>query len=292
MYKKGGFRIAPLFIPMMIGNMGAGNIALRFGAKGICTSVVTACATSANCIGEAFRNIKHGYSDVIIAGGAEATITRAAIAGFNVLTALSRATDPKRASIPFDAERDGFVMGEGGGALILESYDHAIARGATILAEIIGYGANCDAYHMTAPSPDGSGAALCMNLAMQEAGIAPNQIDYINAHGTGTPLNDPAETNAIKLAFGENPSNAMISSTKSMTGHLLGAAGVAEAIACICAMQNNFVPPTMGYAKADAACDLNYVPNAAIDKEVNYALSNSLGFGGHNATLALGLYRQ
>ena len=288
MYEKGGFKIAPLFIPMLIGNMAAGNVAKLLGAKGICTSIVTACATGINCIGEAFRSIKHGYSDVIAAGGTEATITRAAIAGFSSLRALSTSTNPLCASTPFDKNRNGFVIGEGAGILILENYEKAKARKANILAEIVGYGTNCDAYHMTAPAPDGEGAARCMTDAMQEAGISPNQIDYINAHGTSTPLNDVAETLSIKTAFGEYARKLHISSSKSMTGHLLGAAGAIEAIACIGALQGGFIPPTMGYQTPDPECDLNYTPNAAVDNpDIKYTLSNSLGFGGHNATICI-----
>lgn len=287
MYEKGGIRIAPLFIPMMIGNMAAGMVAIRYGARGVCTNVVTACASSGNTIGEAFRNIRHGYSDVIIAGGAEATITRAAVAGFNALKAISQSDDPLRASIPFDAERNGFIIGEGSGILILENYDKAKARGAQILAEIVGYGTNCDAYHMTAPTPDGQGASDCMTLAVEDAGIDPAKIDYINAHGTSTPLNDAAETAAIKRTFGDHAANLLVSSTKSQIGHLLGAAGAVETIATITAMREGFVPATMGLKVRDPECDLNYVPNASIDKQIDYALSNNFGFGGHNATLCI-----
>jgi len=287
MYEKGGLRIAPLFIPMMIGNMASGNVAIKYGAKGICTNVVTACASSTNTIGEAFRNIKHGYADIIITGGAEASITRAAVAGFSALKALTRSQDPMRASVPFDKERSGFVIGEGAGILVLENYDMAVARGTNILAEIVGYGTNCDAYHMTAPSPDGEGAADAMSLAITEAGIDPAKVDYINAHGTSTPLNDAAETLAIKRTFGNHADNLLISSTKSMIGHLLGAAGAVEAIACIAGMTRGFVPPTMGYQVPDPECDLNYVPNKSLDKQMDYALSNSLGFGGHNATICI-----
>jgi len=287
MHEKGGMRIAPLFIPMMIGNMASGNVAIQYGAKGICTNVVTACASSTNTIGEAFRNIKYGYADVIITGGTEASITRAAVAGFNALKALTRSDDPARASIPFDAERSGFVIGEGAGILILENYDMAVARGANILAEIVGYGTNCDAYHMTAPSPDGEGAADAMMLAMAEAGIAPTDVGYINAHGTSTPLNDAAETLAIKRAFGDHANDLFVSSTKSMMGHLLGAAGAVEAIACIVGVNDGFVPPTMGYKVPDPECDLNYVANKSAEVQINYALSNSLGFGGHNATICI-----
>ncbi|MDR2182756.1 MAG: beta-ketoacyl-ACP synthase II [Clostridiales bacterium] len=285
MYEKGGVRIAPLFIPMLIGNMAAGMVAIRYGARGICTNVVTACASSGNTIGEAFRNIRHGYSDVIIAGGSEASITRAAVAGFNALKAINQAEDPLRASIPFDAERNGFIIGEGAGILVMENYDMAKSRGARILAEIAGYGTNCDAYHMTAPTVDGSGASDCMTLALEDAGIDPAKVDYINAHGTSTPLNDAAETAAIKRTFGGHAGNLLVSSTKSQIGHLLGAAGAVEAIATVTAMLEGFVPPTMGYQVPDPACDLNYVPNAAISRKIEYALSNNFGFGGHNATL-------
>ena len=283
--KENSMKIAPLFIPMMISNMAAGQVALEYGAKGICTSITTACAAGSHAIGEAFRSIKHGYSDVIIAGGAEAAITRASVAGFNALTALSRSTDPQRGSIPFDKERNGFVIGEGGGVLIVESLEHATARGATIYAEIVGYGANCDAHHMTAPSPDGSGAAACMTLAIGEAGITPNDVVYINAHGTSTPLNDAAETNAIKVAFGDHAKDLLVSSTKSQVGHMLGAAGAVEAIATIIGMTKGFAPSTVGYQVADPECDLNYVTNGVVDIDIKYALSNNYGFGGHNASL-------
>jgi 3-oxoacyl-[acyl-carrier-protein] synthase II len=285
LHTKGGFKTAPLFIPMLIANMAAGLVALEYGARGICTSVVTACAGATHSIGEAFRSIKHGYSDVIITGGSEAGITRSAIAGFSSLTALSRSNDPARASIPFDKERDGFVIGEGAGILILESLEHAQARGAKIFAEIVGYGANCDAYHMTAPSPDGEGAAACMALAVAEAGIRPEEVDYINAHGTSTQLNDAAETSAIKTTFGNHARNLLISSTKSQIGHLLGAAGGVEAIAAIIGMNEGFAPPTMGYKIPDDDCDLNYVTNEAKSCQIRYALTNNFGFGGHNASI-------
>lgn len=287
MHEKGGLRIAPLFVPMMIGNIASGNVAIAYGAKGICTNVVTACASATNAIGEAFRNIKHGYSDVIITGGTEASITRGAVAGFNALKALTRAEDPLRASIPFDQERSGFVIGEGSGVLILESYQHATARGANILAEIVGYGTTCDAFHMTAPSPTGEGAATAMTLAMEEADIAPSAVGYINAHGTSTQLNDAAETLAIKQAFGNYAKDVPISSTKSITGHLLGAAGAIEAMACIVAMNEGFIPATAGYTTPDPECDLNYTPNQTITQDVEYAMSNSLGFGGHNASILI-----
>lgn len=283
MHDKGPQRVAPLFVPMAIGNMVAGNISIAIGARGINTSIVTACASGNNSIGEAFRNIKHGYSDVIIAGGAEGTINEIGIAGFAALNALSTSSDPDRASIPFDKERHGFVMGEGAGVLMLESLDHALERGATIYGEIVGYGATGDGYHMTAPSPDGSGAGRAMKLAMEEAGITPADIGYINAHGTSTPANDSSETQAIKYAFGDNAKDVAISSTKSMTGHLLGAAGGIEAVACVKALQENFLPPTIGLQVPDEDCDLDYIPNVGKEKEIQYALNNSLGFGGHNA---------
>lgn len=283
LYEKG--KLSPLFIPMLIGNIAAGNVAIHFGAKGICTDIVTACASSAHSIGEAYRSIKHGYSDIILAGGAEACVTNSTIAGFNALKALSRSDNPRRSSIPFDKERDGFVLGEGAGILVLENYEMAKVRGANILAEVVGYGANCDAYHMTAPSPDGEGAAECMLQAIEEANLSPKDIDYINAHGTSTQLNDAAETLAIKQTFKDHAASLFVSSTKSMTGHLLGAAGALEAIASIVAIGQGFVPPTMGYSVPDADCDLNYVPNQAVYTDIKYALSNSLGFGGHNASL-------
>ena len=265
----------------------AGNIALRVGAKGICTSTVTACASATHSIGEAFRNIKHGYSDVIIAGGAEAPITEIGISGFASLTALTKATDPEKASIPFDKERSGFVMGEGAGVFILESLDHALERGATILGEVVGYGANCDAYHMTSPTPDGSGAAKAMVLAMEEAGISPEKIGYINAHGTSTQANDSAESKAIELALGDAAKTAYVSSTKSMTGHLLGAAGGIEGIATLNALQHQFIPPTINVENQDEAITVNVVLNESKEHKFDYALSNSLGFGGHNAVICL-----
>lgn len=282
---KGPKRVSPLFIPMTITNMAAGNIAIQFGLKGICTNVVTACATGTNCIGEAFRSIKHGYNDVILAGGTEGSITPLAVAGFQSLTALSTSQDPLRASIPFDKERDGFVMGEGAGILVLEEYEHAKARGAKIYAEVVGYGTTCDAYHITAPAPDGEGGARAMKLAMEEAGVTPKEISYINAHGTSTPTNDRVETIAIKLALGEEAYHTPVSSTKSMIGHLLGAAGAVEAIICVKAMENSFIPATIGLKVADEECDLDYVPGEGRTAKLNFTMSNSLGFGGHNATL-------
>ncbi len=282
---KGPRRVNPLFIPMIITNMAAGNIAIKYGALGVCTNIVTACATGTHSIGEAFRSIKHGYADVILAGGTEASITPLGVAGFTSLTALSTSTDPLRASIPFDKERDGFVMGEGAGILVVEEYEHALRRGARIYAEVVGYGATCDAYHITAPSPDGHGGARAMKLAMEEAGITPKELSYVNTHGTGTPINDRLETLAMKAAFGEEAYRIPSSSTKSMIGHLLGAAGAVEAIASIKAIEESYIPATIGYQVPDEECDLDYVPNQGRSAEVKVAMSNSLGFGGHNATI-------
>jgi len=283
--EKGPKRINPLFIPMTITNMAAGNIAIQYGAKGVCSNVVTACATGNQCIGEAFRSIKHGYSDIILAGGTEGSITPLAVAGFTALTALSTSTDPLRASIPFDKERDGFVMGEGAAILVLEDYEHALARGAKIYAEVVGYGATCDAYHITSPAPEGEGGARAMKLAMQEANITSKEISYINAHGTSTPTNDRLETAALKQAMGEDVYKIPVSSTKSMIGHLLGAAGAVEAVICIKAMEKSYIPATIGFAVPDEECDLDYVPNIGRNAKLSYTMSNSLGFGGHNATL-------
>jgi 3-oxoacyl-[acyl-carrier-protein] synthase II len=283
--EKGPKRINPLFIPMTITNMAAGNIAIQFGAHGICSNVVTACATGSNSIGEAFRSIKHGYSDLILAGGTEGAITPLGVAGFSALTALSTSTDPHRASIPFDKERDGFVMGEGAGVLLLEEYEHAKARGAKIYAEVVGYGATCDAYHITAPSPEGEGGAKAMMQAMEEANITAKEVSYINAHGTSTPTNDRIETAAVKLAMGDEAYKIPVSSTKSMIGHLLGAAGAVEAVICIKAMEKSFIPATIGLKVADEECDLDYVATVGRSAKLTYTMSNSLGFGGHNATL-------
>lgn len=287
MAEKGPSRLAPLFIPSVITNMASGHVAIRFGAKGSCETAITACATSTSCIGMAYRNIKYGYEDVILAGGTESTITKAGIGGFAALKALSTSEDLDRASIPFDKERNGFVMGEGAGIVVIEELEHAKARGAKILAEIVGYGATCDAYHMTAPCEDGDGAARAMIKAMEEGNVNPNDITYINAHGTSTPANDVGETKAIKAALKDNAYKVSISSTKSMTGHLLGATGAVEAITCVLALQNNFVPPTVGYKVPDEECDLDYTPNVGKEREMKYALSNTLGFGGHNAVLCL-----
>lgn len=285
MAEKGMSRIAPLFIPMAISNMAAGNVAIRFGARGTCLDIVTACATATHSIGEAFRSIKHGYSDYVLAGGAEASICKLGIGGFAALKALSTSDDPERASIPFDKERGGFVMGEGAGILFMESLDSAKARGAEILAEVVGYGSTCDAHHITAPMPDG--ACKAMEAAMAEAGIDKSEVGYINAHGTSTPANDSSETTAIKSAFGECAKELNISSTKSMTGHLLGATGGVEAIATVLALRNGVIPPTIGYKVPDEECDLNYTVNKAVERDVKYALSNTLGFGGHNGVLCL-----
>ncbi|MEG0134263.1 MAG: beta-ketoacyl-ACP synthase II [Clostridium sp.] len=285
LFDKGPKRVSPLFIPMAIINLAAGNIAMRFDARGICTSVVTACATGTNNIGDAFRSIKHGYSDIVLAGGTEAPITAMAISGFNSMRALNSKNDPQRASIPFDKERSGFVMGEGAGILVMESLEHAEARGANILAEIVGYGSTCDAYHITSPDPEGKGATRSMEDAIKEAGINKEEVSYINAHGTSTPYNDKFETIAIKKVFGDYAYKIPVSSTKSMTGHLLGAAGAVESIVCIKSLQEGFIPPTIGYKVADEECDLDCVPNVGRDAKVEYALTNSLGFGGHNASL-------
>jgi len=282
--EKGPKRVSPLFIPMAIANMAAGNVSIYTGARGICSTVVTACASGTHSIGDAFRALKQGINDVMIAGGTEASITPLGIAGFNALTALSTSSDPKRASIPFDKERNGFVIGEGSGVLVLETLEHAKARGAHIFAEIVGYGATGDAYHITSPRPDGEGAVKAMQEAIAEAGITPDEIDYINAHGTSTIYNDKAETVAIKKVFGEHTKVA-ISSTKSMTGHLLGAAGGIEAVAIVKVVEEDFIPPTIGYKVPDEECDLDYVPNTGRAQKVKYAMSNSLGFGGHNATI-------
>ncbi|MEF9958831.1 MAG: beta-ketoacyl-ACP synthase II [Niameybacter sp.] len=284
--EKGPKRVSPLFIPMVIGNMGAGNVAIYTGAKGICTSIVTACASGTHSIGEAYRALQKGANDVILAGGAEAAITPLGIASFQSLTALSKSQDPKRASIPFDKERNGFVMGEGAGIVVMETLEHATKRGATILAEVVGYGATGDAYHITSPDPEGEGAARAMADAIHEAGIEPSQVDYINAHGTSTEYNDKFETLAIKKVFGAD-TKVPVSSTKSMTGHLLGAAGAIEVIAVTKALQEGFIPATIGYQVADEACDLDYVPNEGRKVDIEYALSNSLGFGGHNGTILL-----
>ncbi len=287
---KGPSRVNPLMVPLMISNMAAGNISIQLGLKGKCTNVVTACASGTNCIGDAFRAIQYGDADVMVAGGAEGSICPLGVAGFTGLTALSTSSDPMRASIPFDKDRDGFVLGEGAGIVVLEELEHAKARGAKIYAELAGYGATGDAYHITSPAEDGSGAAKAMQLAIQEGEIDPSQIDYINAHGTGTHHNDLFETKAIKLALGDAAADVIVNSTKSMIGHLLGAAGGVEFIVCVKAIQDGFIHQTMGTETADEGCDLNYAIGAPIEKDLNYVLTNSLGFGGHNATLLLKKY--
>ena len=285
MMEKGPGRVNPLMVPLMISNMAAGNVSIQFGLKGKCIDVVTACASGTHSIGEAMRSIQHGEVDVMVTGGTESCITPIGVAGFSGLTALSTSEDPKRASIPFDAERSGFVMGEGAGIVVLESLEHAKARGARIYAELVGYGATCDAYHITSPAEDGSGAARAMRNAMDEAGIKPEQIDYVNAHGTSTHHNDLFETKAIKLALGEHAPHVKINSTKSMIGHLLGAAGGVEFVTCVKSIENGFVHATVGLSVDDPECDLDYTKGEGVRVNVNYAISNSLGFGGHNASL-------
>ncbi len=283
--KRGFDKISPFFIPMTISNMAAGNIAIKIGFKGMCSCVVTACASGNNAVGDGFHYIRDGYADVMLCGGAESAITDMAIGGFTAMKALNTTENPNRASIPFDKERAGFVMGEGAGALILEEYEHAKKRGAKIYAEIVGYGATCDAYHITAPCPDGSGGAKAMIMAMNDAGIKASEVGYINAHGTSTHLNDAGETMAIKQAFGQHAYELMVSSTKSMTGHLLGGAGAVEAVFTVMALHDGFIPATINYQVPDEECDLDIVPNVGRNIQVEYALSNSLGFGGHNASI-------
>lgn len=291
MMEKGVGRVSPFFIPMMISNIASGYISMTFNAKGPNMTVVTACASATNAIGEAYRMIERNDADIMITGGTEASITPLSIAGFCSMKALSERNDePEKASRPFDKDRDGFVMGEGSGILILEELEHAQKRGARIYGEIVGYGSTADAYHITAPAPDGEGALKAMKKAMQDACINPEQIDYINAHGTSTELNDKYETMAIKKLLGQHAYKVSVSSTKSMTGHLLGAAGAVEAIACLMTINEGIIPPTINYSKADENCDLDYVPNACKKASVNYVMSNSLGFGGHNASIILKKY--
>ena len=286
--EKGPNRVSPFFIPMMISDMASGQVSIQFGAKGPNYCTVSACSSGAHAVGEAFRIIQNSEADVMIAGGAEAPVTPISFAGFCSMKAMStRNDDPTRASRPFDSERDGFVMGEGAGILILEEYEHAKKRGAAILAEIVGYGATGDAHHMTAPAPEGEGAARAMRAAMCDSGMQPTEFGYVNAHGTSTPLNDKFETQAIKSVFGDHAGRVAVSSTKSMTGHLLGAAGGLETIICVLALERGVLPPTINYEHPDPDCDLDYVPNTARQVELRAALSNSLGFGGHNVTLAL-----
>ena len=283
-------RVAPLMVPKMISNMAAGNISIQLGLRGKCTNVVTACASGTHCIGDAFRAIQYDDADIMLAGGAESCICPTGVAGFQALTALTTETDPARASIPFDKDRSGFVLGEGAGVVVLEELQHALARGARIYAELVGYGATGDAFHITSPSEDGSGAAKAMELAMKEGGVRPSEVDYINAHGTATHHNDLYETRAIKAAFGEAAENVVINSTKSMIGHLLGAAGGVEFVVCAKAVEENYIHQTVGTRETDEECDLNYAIGAPVEKEVRYALTNSLGFGGHNASLLLKKY--
>lgn len=288
---RGPGKVHPLMVPLMISNMAAGNISIQLGLKGKCTNVVTACASGTNSIGDAFRAIQYNDADIMIAGGCESCICPTGVAGFTALTALSTSTDPLRASIPFDKARDGFVLGEGAGVVVLEELEHAKARGARIYAELVGYGATGDAYHITSPAEDGGGAAKAMSLAMEEGGIEPSQVDYINAHGTSTHHNDLFETRAIHLALGEAARDVVINSTKSMIGHLLGAAGGVEFITCVKSIQEGFIHQTMGTRDVDSEeCDLNYAVGGPVEKDIHYALTNSLGFGGHNATLLLKKY--
>jgi 3-oxoacyl-[acyl-carrier-protein] synthase II len=291
LFEKGPGRISPFFVPMMIANMPAGQTSITFGLQGPCSCVVTACATGTNSIGDAFKIIQRGDADVMVAGGTEAAVSPAAVAGFCAMKAMStRNSEPEKASRPFDKDRDGFIMGEGAGVVVIESLEHAIARGARIYAEIAGYGTNADAFHITAPAPEGAQAAKCMAMALADAGIKPEEVDYINAHGTSTPLNDKNETLAIKSLFGNHAKNVSVSSIKSMTGHLLGAAGGIEAVATALTLVNDIMPPTINYDNPDPELDLDYVPNHAREKKVRVALSNSFGFGGHNATILVKKY--
>lgn len=288
--KKGFDRVSPHFIPKAIVNMAAGHIGIQYGFHGMCTCVVTACASGTNAIGDAFRQVRDGYHDIMLCGGSEASITPLGIGGFSSMKALNTSTDPNRASIPFDKERSGFVMGEGAGVMILEEYEHAVARGAKIYCEVVGYGTSCDAHHVTAPLEDGRMAASAMVKAMKDAQVTAEEVQYINAHGTSTSLNDKGETKAIKLAFGEAASNLMVSSTKSMTGHLLGASGAVEGIITALSVCHDIVPATINYQVPDEECDLDIVPNVMRETTVNYAMSNSLGFGGHNASILFKKY--
>ncbi len=289
--ERGPRRVSPFCIPMMISNMAAAHISMAYGLKGSSFSPVSACASSTHAVGEGMRAIRHGYLDIAVVGGAEASITPIAVAGFSNMHALSNESDSEQACCPFDSRRSGFVMGEGAGILVLESLSHAQARGAEILAEVSGYGSTSDAYHITSPDPSGEGPSRAMTMAIADAELTPSDISYINAHGTSTPINDACETNAIRLALGAHAHEVKVSSTKSMTGHLLGAAGAIEAIVCAMAVHEDKIPPTIHYEQPDADCDLDYVPNQAIDCAVHAALSNSLGFGGHNATILIEKFR-
>lgn len=289
--RDGDYRhVTPFFLPMAISNMASGQIAIKYGLKGICASVVTACAGSNHAIGDAFHRIRYDHENLILCGGAESTVIPLAVAGFQSMKAISVSENPNRASIPFDKERNGFVIGEGAGVLVIEELEHALKRNAHIYAEIVGYGCNCDAYHITAPQPDGEGGAACMQLAVKDAGLNMADVDYINAHGTGTRLNDLCETRAIKKAFGKHAEKLMVSSTKSMTGHLIGATGAVEAIITSLALKNGFVPATINYKEPDPECDLDIVPNEGREADINVALSNTFGFGGHNASLVFKKY--
>ncbi|WP_295585379.1 beta-ketoacyl-ACP synthase II [uncultured Oscillibacter sp.] len=284
---RGWDRVSPFYIPTAISNMAAGQVAIDTGFRGMCTCPVTACAGGTNAVGDAFHYVRDGYADVMLCGGTESAVTPLAIGGFTSMKALSQATDPNRASIPFDAERSGFVLGEGAGVLVLEELQHALKRGAPIYAEVVGYGATCDAYHMTAPRPDGSGGAKAMALAIADAGITADQVGYINAHGTSTHLNDAGETAAVKTVFGDHARKLAMSSTKSMTGHMLGAAGAVEAIFTALTLKDGYLPATINYSVPDPECDLDVIPNTGRSADVHYALSNSLGFGGHNGSILL-----
>ena len=288
--EKGPSRVNPLMVPLMISNMAAGNVSIQLGLKGKCSNVVTACASGTNCIGDAFRAIQYDDADIMVAGGTESAICPTGIAGFSGLTALSTCPDPMRASIPFDKDRDGFVLGEGAGIVVLEEMEHAEARGARIYAELVGYGSTGDAYHITSPEESGEGAQKAMELAIKEAGISPEQVDYINAHGTSTQKNDLFETRAIKQALGSAAKDVVVNSTKSMIGHLLGAAGGVEFVVCVKSIQDGYIHQTMGTKEIGEGCDLNYAVGAPVEKEINYVLTNSLGFGGHNATLLVKKY--
>lgn len=290
--ERGPGRVNPLLVPLMISNMAAGNVSIQFGLKGKCINVVTACATGTHSIGEAFRSIQYGEADAMVAGGAESSITPIGVAGFTALTALTTADDPLRASIPFDKDRSGFVIGEGAGIVVLEELEHALARNAVIYGEVVGYGATCDAYHITSPAEDGSGAARAMTDAIKDAGITPDQLDYVNAHGTSTQVNDRIETLAIKTALGDHARKVKINSTKSMVGHLLGAAGGVEFITCIKSIEDGFVHATAGLVEEGEGCDLDYTKGEGIACDMKYAISNSLGFGGHNASILVKKFEQ
>ena len=289
---KGFERVNPFFVPMSIANMASAHVSIKHGLKGMCSCVVTACAGGSNAIGDAFHRIRDGYEDAFVCGGTEACITDLVVGGFASLKALTQSSDPERASIPFDAERSGFVIGEGCGILILEEMEHAKRRGAHIYAEIVGYGANCDAYHITAPAPEGEGAADCMNLALEDGEVKKDEVDYINAHGTSTHLNDLCETQAVKRVFGERAYKIPMSSTKSMTGHLLGGAGAIEGVFTVKAVSEGFIPPTVGLKNPDPECDLDYVPNDGRKSDIRYAMSDNLGFGGHNACVVFKKYEE